>query len=90
MNIQKVIQFNLTEWLKSQKHCDDCYWRGICGGLCPAVMSEYGKNVIKGRCKFSGALRDAVFSFLVDKKIMYNPDIDQYLSYVKKIGNFKL
>lgn len=81
---RSIIQFCEQEWRTSREHCALCRWRGVCGGLCPAVMSEYGPQALEGRCKFAGSLRDAVFRFLVDEKVMYHPDIDEYISLVSR------
>jgi radical SAM protein with 4Fe4S-binding SPASM domain len=86
-NHHNIVQLSENEWKICRKHCEFCRWRGVCGGICPAVTHEYGPQVLIGRCKFTGALRDAVLSFLTDEKIMYNQYIDEYLSHVKRKVN---
>ena len=75
----KVEQFHREVGPRTKDYCHGCIWRGGCGGICPAVVCNYGGKSLEGRCKFIGALRDAVWSFLADEQILSHPRIDEYI-----------
>ncbi|MBI3089392.1 MAG: radical SAM protein [Candidatus Tectomicrobia bacterium] len=84
----RMLAFHTESWPSLQRYCEECVWRGSCGGVCPAVTCTYGGLSLIGRCKFMGALRDAVWSFLLDKTIVCHPQIDQYLDLIRELSPF--
>jgi len=84
----QVAQFHREVGPVIRDYCRNCIWRGTCGGMCPAVVYHYGGEMLEGRCKFTGALKDAVWSFLADEQIFSHPRIDEYLSEVARLSPF--
>ena len=84
----KIAQFHREVKPVIRDCCHNCIWRGTCGGTCPAVIYNYGSKMLEGRCKFTGALRDAFWSFLVDDQNLSHPKIDRYLSEVVRFSPF--
>lgn len=84
---EKIVRFHCRIGPAVKSYCKCCIWRGCCGGICPSVIYNYGNDMLQGRCKFFGAIKDAVWAFLTDDEIISNPKIDDYL---KGVTHFSL
>ncbi|ETR72273.1 MAG: radical SAM domain containing protein [Candidatus Magnetoglobus multicellularis str. Araruama] len=86
--LEGIKQFHCDVTPVIRDYCRNCLYRGTCGSFCSAIIYGYGHRSVIGRCKFIGAERDAVLSFLLDEKIRFHPQIDQFLSIIKKFSPF--
>jgi len=84
--IEEIKKFHSEIVPTIRNYCKNCLYRGCCGCFCPAIVYGYGQKSVTGRCKFTGALRDALLTFFLDDKIRSNPDIDKYISIVNRFS----
>ncbi|MAF46873.1 MAG: radical SAM protein [Rhodospirillales bacterium] len=86
---EEIRQFHSDVGADAMAACETCQWRASCGGVCPAVMNIYGPGAIAGRCKFQGALTDATFGFIMDRKYEDDPRHAAFLDHVISQSSFE-
>ncbi|ETR68495.1 MAG: radical SAM domain protein [Candidatus Magnetoglobus multicellularis str. Araruama] len=86
--LEGIKQFHCDVTPTIREYCRNCMYRGLCGSFCSAIIYGYGHQSVIGRCKFIGALRDAVLTFLLDDKIRCHPQIDQFISIINKYSPY--